>query len=265
MVIPENRDAAFFRIDNDWFVGNGAARGPWSADACHAGPVAAVLARALEQDEVEKQLTRLTINFHRPIPVAGFRVDTKIERNGRATTVATATLLDKDDRVCAVASSLHLAAHSYPGLPSATVPSPSFSEASSGDFIVKRALHDLPFFNSGIEVAYPPGETSDPGPTTVWMKTISIVEGESPSPFQSLCPIADCGNAISRNANFSDVSFVNADLTIVAYRLPESDWLATQAMSFWESTGIGISQATLFDEQGNLGIALQTLVVRPVK
>ncbi len=259
-----NENKAFFRCNDDWFIGNDASRGPWTADACHAGPVTAVIARALEHVAPERQLTRLTVNFRRPIPISGFRVDAEIERSGRSATTATATLRDRDDRICAAASSLHLVTHSYTGLPSAAIPHPSFEAASSGQFPVKRALHGLPFFESGIEVAYPPGETNEPGPTTMWMRTIPILESEKPSPFQSLCPIADCGNGISRNADFYEVSFVNADLTVVAYRPPESDWLASQAISFWQASGIGISQAVLFDKIGSLGTALQTLVVRPV-
>jgi hypothetical protein len=136
--------------------------------------VAAVIARALERVALEKQLTRLTINFRRPIPISGFRVDAEIERNGRSATTAMATLWDEDDQICATASSLHLVTHSYANLPSASVPHPSFEEAKSGDFPAERALHDLPFFSSGIEVAYPPGETGDPGPTTLWMRTIVV-------------------------------------------------------------------------------------------
>jgi len=257
-------DEAFFRADNEWFVGNGASRGPWAADACHAGPVAAVIARSLERVVPEKQLTRLTINFRRPIPISGFRVDAEIERNGRSATTALAKLCDEDDQVCATATSLHLATHSYEELPSASVPHPSFEEARSGEFFGEDVLHDLPYFSSGVEIAYPPGETRDPGPTTLWMRTIPILENETPSPFQSLCPIADCGNGISRNADISKVNFVNADLTVAVYRLPESDWLASEAISFWQSSGIGISQATLFDKVGSVGTALQTLIVRPV-
>ena len=263
--MSDNADEAFFRANNDWFVGNGASRGPWTADACHAGPVAAVIARALERVVLDKQLTRLTISFRRPIPISGFRVDAAIERNGRSATTAMATLCDENEQVCATASSLHLVTHSYANLPSASIPHPSFEEAESGEFFGKHALHDLPFFGSGVEVAYPPGETGGPGPTTLWMRTIPILENEVPSPFQSLCPIADCGNGISRNAELAEVNFVNADLTVAVYRLPESDWLASQAISFWQSSGIGISQATLFDKLGSLGTALQTLIVRPVR
>lgn len=255
--------AAFFRIEGDLHVGNDAARGPWSADACHAGPVTAVIARALEHRVADKQLVRLTVNFRRSVPMAGFRLEAEVEREGRTTTSAIATLSCPNGRICAVASSLHLAAHDYGELPTASLPQPVFGEAAAGGFPVEKAVHGLPFFSSGIEVAYPPEESGSPGPTTLWMRTVPIVESETPSPFESLCPLADCGNGISRNAEFDAATFVNPDITIVAFRLPTSEWLASKAISFWEPTGIGLSQAQLFDTRGALGYALQTLVVTP--
>ena len=261
--VPEGKDKAYFHTDGDWFVGNGAARGPWFADACHAGPVTAVIARALEQLVDDKQLVRLTINYCRPVPLAGFRVDTEIIRNGRVATSAVATLRDAEDRICASASSVHVKTMSLEGIPTATIPGPSFDEATMGEFSVTEAKHGLPFFGSSIEVAYPPGESAKPGPTTMWLRAIPIIEGEVPSPFQVICPISDCGNGMSRNAEYSKISFVNADITISAYRLPESDWLASQAVSLWEPSGIGHSQAVLFDKVGSIGMALQTLIIRP--
>ncbi len=261
--MPKGKDQAFFHDADDWIVGNDACRGPWSADACHAGPVTGTIARAVEAAVPAKQLVRLTISFQRPIPMAGFSIAAKLERDGRAATTASADLRDRSGRICAVASSLHLATNSFAPFPTPTVPHPVFEDARKGGFPVQRPLHDLPFFGAGIEAAYPPGETSDPGTTTVWMRTLPLFGDEEPSPFQTLCPIADCGNGISRNAEFSVASFVNADLTVLAYRLPESKWLASSAISFWEPTGIGMSQATLFDKRGALGVALQTLIVRP--
>jgi len=263
--VSDDGNKAFFRLDDGWFIGNDSSRGPWAADACHAGAVTGVIARALEQVVPEKQLTRLTVSFGRPVPTAGFCVDTDIERNGRSVTTANATLRDQDNRICAAATSVHIVRNSHTALPSASVPHPSFAEARSGHFPITNALHDLPFFGNSIEVAYPPEETTEPGPTTLWMRTLPILENEKPSPFQTLCPIADCGNGISRNADSSQAIFVNADLTVVAYRLPESDWLASQAISFWQPSGIGVAQATLFDKVGSLGTALQTLTIRPVE
>jgi hypothetical protein len=262
--VSTDKDKAFFRTDGDWIVGNGAARGPWFADACHAGPVTAAIARALEQVVTDKQLSRLTVNYCRPVPLGGFRVDPEIIRSGRAATSAVATLRDAQDRICAIASSVHIATHDFAGMPTSTIPHPSFDEARIDKFPIEEALHGLPFFGSSIDVAFPPGESGEPGPTTMWLRALPIVEGESPSPFQVMCPISDCGNGISRNAEYSEISFVNADITVSAYRLPESDWLASQAVSFWQPSGIGTSQAVLFDTVGSIGMALQTLILKPV-
>lgn len=261
----DSQDRAFFRLDGDVIVGNDAARGPWSADACHAGPVTGVIARSLEQLVSDKQLVRMSLTFHRPVPLAGFVAEAHVERAGRNVTTAAASLVTGDGKTCAAAHSLHIATEPFAALPTATVPAPDFSEARAGSFPVERAVHGLPFFNSGIEVAYPPGETPDAGPTMLWMRTLPIVEGERSTPFQSLCPLADCGNGISRNSTFAEATFVNPDLTINVFRLPESDWLASSALSFWETSGIGMSQAQLFDTKGPIGFALQSLIIRPMQ
>ena len=255
---------AFFRRSGDHYVANDPSRGPWSEDACHAGPVTAVIARELEQAVTDKQLVRLTVVFRRPVPMSGFSISAEPEREGRNVTEANARLIGSDGRVCAVASSLHLSTIPDAEFPNASIPAPDFDEAKPGGFPVEKAVHDLPYFNSGIEVAYPPGESPSFGPTTLWMRTLPIVEGERPSPFQSLCPLADCGNGTSRNGGFELASFVNPDLTVVISRVPVSEWLASSAVSFWESNGLGMSQAQLYDTQGAIGYALQTLVVRPV-
>ncbi|HEY5644124.1 MAG TPA: thioesterase family protein [Woeseiaceae bacterium] len=254
----------FFALHDDWFVGNDAARGPWSPDACHAGPVTGLLVRALEREVGDKQLVRITANYLRPIPMAGFRVEASTVRAGRATTSASATLTDRDGKVCATASSLHLVVNDFEGLPTTSLPVPDFDDATSGLFVEHDAPHAMRFFGNSVEARFPPGENNGPGPTTIWMRTPPLLEGEVPSPFQRICPLADCGNGTSRNADFEVATFVNPDLTIILHRLPESLWLASSAVSFWEPTGIGLSQATLFDAKGPVGVASQTLLVQPV-
>lgn len=254
----------FFSIrDGEWFVGNDGARGPWSADACHAGPVTGLLVRAFEQAITDKQLVRITADYARPIPVSGFRIDAETVRNGRAVAAGSATLTDADGRICATATSLHIVRSDFEKLPTTVIDGPTRHGAIPGEFVVERARHDKPFFRDAIEVAYPPGESNSPGPTTLWMKAPPLLADELPSPFQSICPLADCGNGTSRNSNLDAATFVNPDLTIVLHRLPESEWLASSAVSFWEPTGIGLSQATLFDEKGPVGVASQTLLIQP--
>lgn len=249
--------------DGARFVGNDGARGPWSADACHAGPVTGLLVRALEQAVADKQLVRITADYLRPIPMAGFQIDVEITRSGRSATTGRATLTDTEGKICASATSLHLVKSDFDSLPTTIIDGPSRHDATPGEFVVESAHHDQPFFRDWIEVAYPPGESNKPGPTTLWMKAPPLLAGEVPSPFQTICPLADCGNGISRNADLTEASFVNPDLTIALHRLPETDWLASSAISFWEPSGIGLSQATLFDEKGPVGVASQTLLVQP--
>ena len=219
--------------------------------------------RALEQTVPDKQLVRVTTDFVRPIPMAGFRVETGVSRSGRSTSAAAATLVDAGGKVCATATSLHLSRAEFDDMPTATLPAPSRADATPGTFVDESSHPDRRFFRDVIEVSYPPGQSSSPGPTTLWMRTPPLLANEQPSPFQSICPLADCGNGTSRNCEVGDALFINPDLTIVLHRLPESEWLASSAISFWEPTGIGLAQATLFDEMGPVGVASQTLLVQP--
>ena len=94
------------------------------------------------------------------------------------------------------------------------------------------------------------------------MKTVPLLATETPSPFQRLCPLADCGNAFGRNAEPWEVNFMNPDLTILLHREPQGEWLGTNSTGYWEDTGIGMADAQLFDESGSVGRALQTLLLR---
>ena len=94
------------------------------------------------------------------------------------------------------------------------------------------------------------------------MRTVPLLPDESPSPFQRICPLADCGNAISRNADPTSIAFMNTDLTVLLHRPPVGEWLGMDSVSRWEPTGIGMSDSLLFDDLGPVGRALQTLIIQ---
>lgn len=259
------RNVAFFeQVGENLFRGNDPARGPWSADHCHAGPVTGLIARAAEAVAgPNKVLTRLTVDFVRPLPLAGLRVQASATRETRTLTTGRVEVHDRSGTLCAQATTMHLARKSFNGMPTPELPPPDFHGAVKAGFPVVGARHDLPMFRDFIEVAYPPGETSDPGPTTIWMRVPPLLAEERPSPIQSMCPLADCGNGTSSNARMDRVGFVNTDLTLQVVREPRSEWLASAALSHWADNGVGMSHATLFDRQGPVGVALQTIVLRP--
>lgn len=256
-------DCFFTTKDNLWFQPTSHTRGPWHEDHCHAGPPTALLARAVEQLNPGQKLVRITVNLIRPIPHAGFRVTSEISRQGRIVTTSTASLTDKDNKLCASAVALQMTPQNNQLLPSHSVNYGKHSEAKSGNFPIRKTLHNKPAFNGhGVNVKYPDGHGPEPGPTIAWMKTVALLENETPSPFQRICPLADCGNAFGRNAEPWDVNFMNPDLTILLHRDPVGDWLGTNAAGFWEESGIGMADAQLFDETGAIGRALQTLLLR---
>ncbi len=255
-------ETPFFIRENDVFIGQDPARGPWSADHCHAGPVAGLIARAVEQAvEDGKFLTRLTIDLVRPVPLSGIRIATDVTRSGRRLATVSAVVRGLDDRICATATSLHLAEAPVGAVPTAPRTRLKLAEATSGSFPVEGLIHGKPCFADFIDIAYPPGESKDPGPTTLWMKTPPLLADDDMSSFQRLCPLADCGNGISRNEEIGKLGFMNADLTIVAHRQTTSDWLATTASSDWHDSGLGLATAVLQDEQGPVATALQTLIL----
>jgi len=243
-------------------------RGPWHTDHCHAGPPTGLLARAMEQllpTQAGQRLTRMTVTLTRPIPFAGFQVFADIARQGRTVSQTRARIVDAEQNICASADGLHIRQRPESDLPTYRQHFGSASDASPGSFPISSQQHSLPAFNHGVETRYPPGQNAEPGPTTLWLKTVPLLPDEIPAPFQRICPLADCGNAIGRNADPDTISFINADLTLMLHRDPAGQWLGSQSVGYWESNGIGMADALLFDEQGVVGRAVQSLLLTPVQ
>lgn len=260
-----NAECFFTIADDGRFIPGDHSRGPWNPDHCHAGPPTGLLARALERQLPEQRLTRITVDLNRPIPMAGFTIAAEIVKRGRMVSRSRAWLLDGDGRECASAAGLHIQTQPQQVFPSHHTPIASPDDAIDGRFPLRQPLHDKPTFaGDGVQIRYPIGQSGDPGPTTAWMKTVPLLAGETPSAFQRICPLADCGNALGRNAEPWQVSFINPDLTIVLHRDPIGDWLGSQAQSYWERDGIGFADAALFDASGMVGRAAQTLLLQPV-
>jgi hypothetical protein len=253
---------AFFTIDGEWFRPTENARGPWDPNACHAGPPAGLLARASELLVPDQQLVRLTVELTRPIPYAGFRIDAAVTRKGRTVSTTEMTVVDVDGRPVVSARGMHLSATEQGELPSARSSTPRLSESEPGRFPIAAGGHGLATFARAVEMRYPPGHSPTPGPTQAWMRTVPLLGDEAPSPFQRICPLADCGNAISRNADPIPLTFVNTDLTILLHRPPVGEWLGMDSVSRWEPSGIGMSDSLLFDDEGPVGRALQVLSIR---
>lgn len=78
--------ALFVIVDDDTVLPTAFSRGPWSLDWLHGGPVAALLAHAVERsvpDGVEWFMARLTVELQRPVPLERLCYGAEVTRAGR--------------------------------------------------------------------------------------------------------------------------------------------------------------------------------------
>lgn len=254
---------AFFTEDGDLLVPSELTRGPWDPGSQHAGPPAAVIARALERHPggEGKQVGRVTFEILRPVPIAPLRVEVRTVRPGRSVELLEALLTDAEgtDLVRASAWRLVTGDVDLGGLtPEPAPPGPDQAE-------------DKPFFPTGEDVGYHTameyrflfGGFLEMGPAKVWMRTrVPIVAGEDPTPLQRVLVAADSGNGVSAALDWRSYLFINTDLSVHLHRMPAGEWVCLDAVTRPEPNGVGISDTALYDEQGPIGRAVQTLFVR---
>lgn len=252
---------AFFCIDEGgWIMGNDGARGPWNANGCHGGPVAGILARAAERAVPNKQLARLTIDLIKPVPLSGFKIKYFTGKEGRNVSRGTLELRNREEELCASASALFLISVDIGSVRTTHIETPKLTSASVFSFPKIAANHELPTFADHVELAIL--DQFQNGPNTIWMKTPRLLDDEIMSGFQLTCPIADCCNGFSRNEEVQEVSFINPDLNIQIHRTPVSEWIGAKFSSQWETNGIGLASALLFDDEGPVGTAQQIVLLQ---
>ena len=229
---------SFYRQEANRLVPSALTRGPWDADAQHAGPPAALIARALEGCEPREgtQIGRVTVEILRPVPLEPLEVTASVVRPGRSVELLEASLHGPDGELMrARAWRLQAGPHGEPkGAPPA---GPAAGE--------NRA-----FFPTGEEVGYH---------TAIEYRFVRGAFLE-PSALQRVMVVADSGNGVSAALDWREHLFINTDLTVHLLRLPETQWVCLQAQTLIGS--LGMADTALWDERGRIGRAVQTLLVR---
>ena len=101
------------------------------------------------------------------------------------------------------------------------------------------------------------------GPCAAWFRLRHpLVAGEVPSPYQRVAVAADSGNGISAVLDLQRYTFVNSDLTINLLRRPAGEWVCLEARTHLGSNGCGLAESALYDRQGLIGRATQSLAIR---
>ena len=271
---------ALFTFDGVHYTPTDFSRGPWTADALHGGPVAALVARAAESCEAPGPMysARLTVELLRPVPVAPLAVEAVVARPGRKVQLIDVTVRTATDgaevawgrllRIRALAPHDPQAA----GLPAplearstddARPPGPEEGEpARQPPRTSERAGTYRAFHSEGAELRFVRGAFDQLGPSTVWVRlAVPLVDREEPSPMQRAAGAADFGNGVSTEIPFGQFLFINPDLTVSLDRPPVGDWIGLEARTAIGAPGTGVAQSLLWDELGPVGRSLQSLVL----
>jgi acyl-CoA thioesterase len=254
---------ALFVPDGDLFVPTDRARGPWDEHALHGGPVAALVARAAEAAVADAApalvLVRLTVELLRPVPTTPLAVSTTVVRPGRKVRqLAISVHADGVEVTRALALFMRTEAID---LPVSTEPDSPPPGPEDGRPMVDEGWWEG-FHNAGVEMRFVKGYFSERGPATVWIRLAQpVVAGEEPSGAVRAAAAADFGNGVSSVLPFQGYLFINPDLTMVLDRTPVGEWVCLDAVTHATGGGIGMAESALYDSEGRVGRAVQTLVL----
>ena len=258
---------ALFERDGTRFVPTELCRGPWSPDAQHGGPPAALMARAAEGFEggEEMQVARLTVELLRPVPLVPLTVTLRWARPGRKVQIVGVALRAGDTEVArALALRIRRVALPVPPDLDHRPPPPPLPRQGSqslppwGDGILRPAFHA-----DAVEHRFVAGGFDRPGPATDWIRLrVPVVAGEATTPLARVAAAADFGNGVSWVlSRLEGWQFINPDLTIYLHRMPGGEWVCLEAVTWVEPHGVGVAESRLWDERGPIGRAIQSLLV----
>jgi Acyl-CoA thioesterase C-terminal domain/Acyl-CoA thioesterase N-terminal domain len=250
---------AFYALAGEGAVPSELTRGPWDPSAQHAGPPAALLTRALELCEPRDgaRIGRVTVEILAPVPIQPLTVSARVARPGRSVELLEASLEGPDGEV--------MRARGWRLAESEVAADWEQQQSPPG----REAAEALEFFPTGeqvgwhtaMEIVFARGRFLEPGPATVWMRPrVALVEGEEISPLQRVMLAADGGNGVSAPLDWSRFIFINTDLTVHLLRPPQGEWVCLDSVTHVD--GMGMTDTALWDDQGRIGRAAQTLLVR---
>ena len=242
-------------------------RGPWHPDHQHAGPPIALACRAIERAALEHGLThvsRLTTNLLRPVPIGELAVEVAVDYAGRNAGHYSARLMAGGKEVARFTALVQRESAvklpgTLPGHPLPLAPQrPDVSPAASIPFAGRRVVG----YGDLVETRVARGRFSG-GPCAIWFRLRhALLEGEVPSAYQRVAVAADSGNGVSAVLDFTKYTFVNSDLTINLLRRPRGEWICLDAQTHLGPDGCGLAESALFDTDGLIGRATQSLSIR---
>lgn len=244
----------------------------WDPSALHGGPVAALIAEAIEaspDDGVAWFVSRLTVELERPVPLEPLVVETAVLRPGRRVSVIDTTLrLASTNAVLARGRALRIRAADVPlphddetvGPMLVPEPAPPGPEHGTDDEIT--ATDYVAFHNGAVEHRFIGLPEAPNGGVFDWIRMIVPVLPDRPlTSLQRIAGAADFANGISHVLPFESHVFINPDLTIHLFHPMRGEWVGMASTTHHGPVGVGLSDTALYDIHGRIGRSNQSLLL----
>lgn len=240
-------------------------QGAWNTHEQHMAPASGLMSYELELFEPREDMVygRISYDIMGLIPLKDFTITTRNIRPGRTIELIEVVLscegksaiVGRAWRMLKSDTSMVATYEEEPMLSRSEMkPWPQFSDIWPGGYInsIKNHIHT--------------NHDRRNGRAQVWISNdLEMVEGVKTSSFVKLIGMIDTNNgiAIAQDVPFTHM-FPNIDLQIHMYRSPKGTWLGLDTRQQYGANGVGLTSATLHDEEGSFGHCEQILTVRPM-
>ena len=255
-------DAFFIPSEGGGFEPTGNLPGPWHPGMMHGGPPSALVAHSIfefAEGEVvppDPLMTRLAVEFIRPVPVEPVEVRCEMVRTGKRVALVDATMTAGGTEVMRARAWLSR---------TELTEVPETGQAPAPREVPLESIDPAGWSNGylqAVEWGWVDGKFEEPGPATVWARPkYPLVEGHQTRPEELVALVVDSGSGISAVVNPTDLIFVNVDLTIHLTRRLEGDSLWLHSETFLDPAGTGLATTVIGDRTGQVGVATQSLFV----
>jgi hypothetical protein len=236
-------------------------QGAWNDHEQHMGPVSGLIAHAIDQHEPRRGmvLARICYEILGVIPAEPTTVAVETIRPGRTIELVEATLVAGPRPVVrarawrvARGDTSAVAGGQPPALPSPDDFGPVDGlEVWTGGYIASLEMRGHP--------------QNSPGRGQVWIRTgVTLVEGVLVSPTAAYLGLVDTANGVAVRQSPRAWMFPNIDLTVHLFRTPAVGWAGFDTTVVFGGDGLGVTSSALYDLDGPVGRAEQSLTVRPI-
>lgn len=255
--------AYFKRIAGRRFIPQPSCGGAWTTSELHISPVNGLLAHELERWLASRpddglRVSRLSLDYLGVFDFSECEVTVEVLRPGRAVELVEAVVAQHGRPALrgrawrlATADTRAVAGGQRPTLAPPHEGRPhDLTAVWPGGYIQSIEMRAL--------------ESPVPGRTTAWLTTrLPIVAGDATGDLAHFVLLVDTTNGIAVRESPDAWQFPNLDLTIHLLRAPRGRWVGFETRVAFGPGGHGITMAHLHDEAGHVGLAAQSLIVRP--